>query len=54
MTGCGGRALTVTETWAFTVLTPSFTATWYTVLAVGVAVGLAADEVNPAGTEVQL
>lgn len=54
ITGCGGRALTVTETCALTVLKPSFTATLYTVLTEGVAVGLARDEVNPAGTDVQL
>jgi hypothetical protein len=54
MTGCGGKALTVTETCALTVLKPSFTATLYTVLTEGVAVGLARDEVNPAGTEVQV
>ena len=54
MDGCGGRALTVTETCALIVLKPSFTATVYTVLTEGVAVGLARDEVNPAGAEVQV
>ena len=54
ITGCGGREITVTETCELTVLKPSFTATLYTVLTEGVAVGLARDEVNPAGTEVQL
>jgi hypothetical protein len=54
MTGCAGNALTVTETCELTVLKPSFTATWYTVLTEGVAIGLAREEVNPAGTDVQL
>ena len=54
ITGCDGNALTVTETCALTVLKPSFTATLYTVLTEGVAVGLARDELNPAGAEVQV
>jgi hypothetical protein len=54
ITGCGGNAFTVTVTWALTVLKPSYTATLYTVFTVGVAVGLARDDANPAGAEVQV
>jgi hypothetical protein len=52
--GLAGKALTVTDTCPLTVENPSLTATLYVVLAVGVAVGLARVEENPAGTDDQL
>jgi len=54
MVGCAGKALTVTDTCPLTSENPSSTVTLYVVLAVGVAVGFARVEVNPAGTDVQL
>jgi hypothetical protein len=54
MVGCAGKALTVTDTCPLTVEKPSLTVTLYVVLTVGVAVGFASVDVNPAGTELQL
>jgi len=54
MVGCTGKALTVTDTCPLTSVNPSSTVTLYVVLAVGVAVGFARVEENPAGTDVQL
>jgi len=54
MVGLAGKAFTVTDTCPLTVENPSFTVTLYVVLTVGVAVGCAKVEVNPAGTELQL
>ena len=52
--GVAGKAFTVTDTCPLTVENPSFTATLYVVLTVGVAAGFASVDVNPAGTDVQL
>jgi hypothetical protein len=53
MVGIAGKALTVTDTCPLTAENPSSTVTLYVVLAVGVAVGFARVEENPAGTELQ-
>ena len=47
-------AVTVTETFALTIEKPSLTLTVYCVFSVGLTVGLAEVELNPAGSEVQL
>jgi hypothetical protein len=52
--GCAGKAFTITDTCPLAVEYPSFTVTLYVVLTVGVAVGFARVEVNPAGADVQL
>jgi hypothetical protein len=52
--GLAGKAFTFTDTCPLTVENPSLTATLYVVLAVGIAVGLARVDENPAGTDVQL
>ena len=54
MVGLAGKALTVTDACPLTVENPSFTATLYVVFTVGVTVGFARVDVNPAGTDVQL
>jgi hypothetical protein len=54
MVGIAGKALTVTDICPLTSENPSSTVTLYVVLAVGVAVGFARVELNPAGTDVQL
>jgi hypothetical protein len=51
--GCTGNALTVTDICPLTEENPSSTITLYVVFAVGVAVGFARVEENPAGTELQ-
>jgi len=53
MVGIAGKALTVTDTCPLTEENPSSTVTLYVVLVVGVAVGFARVEENPAGTELQ-
>jgi hypothetical protein len=52
--GAIGRAFTVTATCELTVAAPSLTSTRYVVLTAGLTVGLAAVELKPAGSEVQM
>ena len=54
ITGCGGRAFTITVTLELVELNPSLTTTVYTVVTVGVTVGVAEVEVKVPGEELQL